>query len=461
MPSVKEPPAGVETIPIPLPSPEAMFRRLTRRRGVAWLDSADTHPQWGRFSVLAAEPVQTLSTSERPLTALQQRLDQTTEGGSLGRAENDSPIPCFCGWIGYIAYDVGRDIETLPARAIDDLAWPVIQMGLYDSVAVYDHQSGKSYIQLVKYPGGSSVETRLAFWRAIATEKPAPSDKMAPPEMIPPPESNIERTDYLTRVARAVEYIRAGDIFQVNLSQRFHSRLPFPAPELYCRLRRTNPASFAAYLKFGRRAVLSSSPELFLLTHGDRVVTRPIKGTRGRGRNPEEDEALKRELLASEKDAAELTMIIDLERNDLGRVCQYGSVRVTAARELETHPTVHHLVGTVEGRLRRNCSLIDLLRATLPGGSITGAPKVRAMEIIEELEPVRRSVYTGSIGVLGWDGSCRLNLAIRTMLADGEDVFWQVGGGIVADSIPQAEYQETLDKGRGLLAALQATKLCS
>jgi para-aminobenzoate synthetase component 1 len=266
--------------------------------------------------------------------------------------------------------------------------------------------------------------------------------------------SNFSCEEYLKAVERAKEYILAGDIFQVNLSQRFEADLTIPPYELYRRLRRINPAPFASYLNFAGVSVVSASPERFLKLQGDWVETRPIKGTRPRGKSAEEDRALAQELLSSIKDRAENVMIVDLERNDLGRVCRYGTVRVVELAILETYPTVFHLTSTVRGRLCPDKTRIDLLKATFPGGSITGAPKVRAMEIIDELEPTRRSVYTGSIGYLSFSGEMDLNIVIRTFLVKEGKAYFQVGGGIVYDSEPEAEYEETLDKAKALFQAL-------
>jgi para-aminobenzoate synthetase component 1 len=268
--------------------------------------------------------------------------------------------------------------------------------------------------------------------------------------------TNLTRDAYLRAVARAREYVIAGDIIQVNLSQRFTVPCPQPPPEVYLRLRRLAPAPFAAYLGFPEVSVLSASPERFLEVRRGRIATRPIKGTRPRGRTPEEDRRLAAELAASEKDRAEHVMIVDLERNDLGRVCRPGSVRVPELMALETYSNVHHLTSTVEGVLRPGVEAVDVLRAAFPGGSVTGAPKIRAMEIIDELEPMRRSVYTGAIGYLGFDGDLDLNIVIRTALLTAGRAHFQVGGAIVYDSDPAAEYRETLDKGRGLAAALGA-----
>jgi len=267
--------------------------------------------------------------------------------------------------------------------------------------------------------------------------------------------SNFSREEYLKAVAVAREYICAGDIFQVNLSQRFAADLSIPPYELYQRLRRINPAPFASYLNFADVVVVGASPERFLKVSGDRVETRPIKGTRPRGKTETEDRALASELLSSVKDRAENVMIVDLERNDIGRVCRYGTVEVTELAILETFPTVFHLTSTVVGRLRPGKGRVDLLKATFPGGSITGAPKVRAMEIIDELEPTRRSVYTGSIGYLSFAGGMDLNIVIRTIIVKNGKAYFQVGGGIVYDSEPEAEYQETLDKGKALVQALR------
>jgi anthranilate/para-aminobenzoate synthase component I len=266
--------------------------------------------------------------------------------------------------------------------------------------------------------------------------------------------STFTRGRYLEAVARAIEYVAAGDVFQVNLSQRFSVPLGEHPAAVYARLRRQSPARYGACLAYDDFAILSNSPELFLrvdppdATGKRRVVTRPIKGTRPRG------EGMAQALLASAKDQAELNMIVDLERNDLGRVCEVGSVRVTEPRSIEAHPTVYHGVATVEGVLRDDVTFVDLLRATFPGGSVTGAPKIRAMEVIEELEPVRRGPYCGAIGYLAGDGSVEFNVAIRTMVIKDGLAHVAVGGGIVADSEPAAEYEETLVKARAMFAAL-------
>jgi aminodeoxychorismate synthase component I len=316
-------------------------------------------------------------------------------------------------WVGYLSYDLGRLFETLPVTAHDDLKLPLFQFALVESGA------------------------------ALACEPVAESGSSA--EFT----STFSRQRYCRAVERVMEYIRSGDVFQVNLSQRFTFKSDLSSETVYHRLLERTPAWYGALLELGDHALICNSPELFLHVRPDRqIITRPIKGTRPRL------PGMDAELLASSKDQAELNMIVDLERNDLGRVCEIGSVKVTQPRVIETHPTVYHGAATIKGVLRPDVGLVDLLRATFPGGSITGAPKIRAMQIIEELEPVRRGPYCGAIGYLAPDGTIRLNIAIRTIIAQGGEFHVPVGGGIVADSDPQAEYEETLVKARAMFAAL-------
>jgi para-aminobenzoate synthetase component 1 len=369
---------------------------------------------------------------------------------------SDFPLPFAGGLIGYWGYDLAPWMEPVVLRARDDIGVPDMYVGWYDAAVVYDHRRGEAW--LVWTAGEDGAEAAALLRRALqqargAAVPQAPARALSRPAELA---GNFTYEQYLNAILRAKEYIAAGDIYQVNLSQRFAARLAVEGWSLYLRLRQTNPAPFAAYLRFGEEVeVLSSSPERFLRLEADGLVeTRPIKGTISRGSTPAEDQRLARQLMDSVKDRAELLMIVDLERNDLGKVCQIGSVHVPALFSLETFETVHHLVGTVHGRLRADKTPLDLLRATFPGGSITGAPKIRAMEIIDELEPTRRAVYTGSVGYISAHGRMDLNIAIRTFIVRRGEAFYQVGGGIVADSDPAAEYQETLHKGRGLAAAL-------
>ena len=329
-------------------------------------------------------------------------------------------------WIGYLGYDLGRLFEVLPARAEDDLRLPLFAFAEFD------------------VRGVARVFNPCVLPARVAKPRHGGA----------PPSSTFTRDRYVAAVRRAMDYIRAGDVFQVNLSQRFAAPLPDDATRIYQGLLESAPARYGAYLDFGDFVLVSNSPELFLRVTPDpagekrEVITRPIKGTRPNVAGAQA------ELRASAKDAAELNMIIDLERNDLGRVCQIGSVRVTQPRTIEAHPTVYHGVATIRGVLRKDIGLVDLLRATFPGGSITGAPKIRAMQIIDELEPVRRGPYCGAIGYLAGDGRIELNVAIRTMIIKDDTVYIPVGGGIVADSEPVAEYEETLVKARAMFNAL-------
>jgi len=425
-----------------------------------FLDSGLPGPRLGRWSFLGAEPLVVLSAKGRALSWREGGAERVEQGNPfealrelIGRwrvEPGDYGVPFVGGLVGCLGYDLCHFVERLPRTAIDDIALPDLHFALYDAVAAYDHLDGQWYAV-------SAAGTERVAWLDALLASARPDRRFADlPASGEPIRVNFTREAYLAAVERSIDYIAAGDIFQVNLSQRFDTLIAVPPVELYRRLRAANPAPFAAYLSLDGDggAVLSSSPERFLKVEGERVETRPIKGTRPRGGTADEDRHLADELRSSIKDAAELTMIVDLERNDLGRVCDYGSVAVTEHKALEAYASVFHLVSTVEGRLHPRHDLVDLLKATFPGGSITGAPKVRSMEIIDELEPTQRSVYTGSIGYIGADGRLDLNIAIRTILVKGNRAFAQVGGGIVADSDPAAEYQETLDKGERLFRAL-------
>jgi para-aminobenzoate synthetase component 1 len=376
--------------------------------------------------------------------------------------------PLVAGAMGYFAYDLGRCVERIPDDTTDDVPVADCHLGFYGAVAALDHVQRRAWVSAIGAPESDPRSARaLAEKRAaelaerIAAAAEHGSSEVAPRQLRGQGpalriSSNFARQDYLRAVARTKEYIAAGDIYQANLSQRLSAPLATTPFALYQRLARENPAPFAAYFETSDAAVVCCSPERFLQVRGREVETRPIKGTRPRGRTPEEDARLAAELLASVKDRAENVMIVDLERNDIGRVCEFGSVHVPELFALESFATVHHLVSTVRGRLRPEETAVDCLRACFPGGSITGAPKVRAMEIIEELEPTRRGVYTGAIGYLCFSGDMDLNIVIRTVVVKEGTAYFQVGGGIVADSDPQAEYEETLDKARALGKALAA-----
>lgn len=449
------------------PSMEEVFHRLAHTPYACFLDSSLLMERLGRYSFIGYQPFLVLSTrghrcqwltregsgwetEENPFTALRRALRSFRLVGA--EAVETAVLPPFTGGgMGYLAYELGRYIERLPGRAVDDLGLPELCFAFYDRVLAHDHSEGRTWLFLLHPQDPDSVEREALWWED------------AEPPSYPAPEgagevsfvSNFTREEYVRAVRRVKEYIYAGDIYQANLSQRFHTTLRDHPWILYRRLRRLNAAPFAAYFNAVEGQICSSSPERFLKGEGRRVETRPIKGTRRRSEDPEEDRRLADELMASAKDRAELSMIVDLERNDLGRVCSYGSVVVEEHAVIEHYATVHHLVSTVVGELHPGKDVVDLLRASFPGGSITGAPKIRSMEIIDELEPTARSVYTGSIGYLGFNGNFDLNIAIRTVIVKGNTAYFQVGGGIVADSVPEEEYQETLDKGKAIFASLQ------
>jgi len=381
-------------------------------------------------------------------------------------------LPPFQGGAaGLFGYELARSLEKLPAAATDDLPLPALAIGLYDVVFAFDHAKKQAWILSQGFPETDSSARRERAQARLTqaqqwlrdTQSPATCGLAAKTQSelakqfdvcINGFTTNLSAEAYLAMVERAIQYIYAGDVFQVNLAQRLLCPARCGSLELYLRLRKQNPASYAGFLNLGPWQICSTSPECFLTLRGREVETRPIKGTRGRSQNPEADLFVGDELQLSEKDRAENVMIVDLMRNDLSRVCEAESVHVAKLCQLETYAYVKHLVSVVRGTLRADATAFDLLRACFPGGSITGAPKIRAMEIIAELEPTARGAYCGSLGYLGFDGQMDSSILIRTVTA-GEG-WWQlpVGGGIVAQSDPNDEYRETWHKARGLLSTL-------
>ncbi len=423
--------------------------RWPEDRPLAMLHSGRLDARWSRWSVLA-EPVGTFCSGADGRATCTGQLPAWT------RPLRDHPLHDLrtalvsggdAPWIGYLGYDLGRWIEVLPHHAVDDRAASVVCLGHCPGYLLHDALTGR-WSAGGTWHGGGYPDLPHAPLRNRRFEAG-------------PPTSIVHRGAYEAAVAEALELIGQGDIFQVNLSQRFTAPFSGAAPgatrTLYRRLATVSPAWYGAYLEPGgptgtAPVIASTSPELFLEMHTDRrVTTRPIKGTRPADVDPSE-------LRHSEKDTAELNMIVDLLRNDLGRVCAYGSVQVEQPRTIESHPTVHHGVATITGRLHPSKDVVHLLRATMPGGSVTGAPKIRAMQIIDALEPVRRGPYCGAIGLLTVQ-RCHLNVAIRTMAVDpvAQRVDFSVGGGIVADSTPSNEFDETIDKAAAMLAALRHT----
>lgn len=444
------------------------FQRLAHLPHVTFFDSATSSDGQARYSFLAVDPFQWFSQSTadgNPLADLEQAWKRY-------ETASRQDLPPFQGGVaGLFSYELSRTLEKLPAPRQNDIAVPALAVGLYDTVLAFDHQSGQNWIIAQGFP---EIDLQARQQRAEARirqiqqwlEQPIQQTYFSAAEHsadvaeqfdvgLGEVTSNLSPDAYRLRVEQAVEYIHAGDIFQVNFSQRLLRAATCDSVELYLRLREHNPAPYSGYLDLGDCQVCSTSPECFLTLRDGEVETRPIKGTRGRSGQPEADLFAGDALQLSEKDRAENVMIVDLLRNDLSRVCKPDSVHVTKLCEVETYATVKHLVSTVRGTLQKGASPFDLLRACFPGGSITGAPKIRAMEIIAELEPTARGAYCGSLAYIGFDGQMDSNILIRTVTAGMG--WWQmpVGGGIVAQSTPDDEYRETWHKARGMLQAIQ------
>ena len=441
--------------------PFEVFRALSVLRNCFFLDSSlNSNYYLGRYSFLGAEPFFILKKDKgTPFMELRQMLNKY----KISLSNTD--IPFLGGAVGYCAYDPALLLadkiknENPPYAKVPDYLF-----GFYNTIIIIDHLKRLLFIFSAGFP-----ETNYRTSRALAEanfkkiynllshfkkqqhlQKKDTGSRRISAQL----ESNFTKDNYIKAVKKAKDYIKKGDIYQVNLSQGFHAKTHFTALEIYQRLRKISPAYFNAYFDAGAHQILSSSPEGFLRLEGDIVVTRPMKGTRPRSPIRSRDRKFRKDLLGSLKDKAELLMIVDLERNDLGRVCNYNSITVPKLRQLEEYNTVFQTTATVKGRLHKDKDRIDLLRACLPGGSITGCPKIRAMEIIQELEPTQRSIYTGSLGYLSFCGNMDLNILIRTILKKGKDISFGVGGRIVADSQPEAEYRETLVKAKGMMEAI-------
>ncbi|MCS6850374.1 MAG: aminodeoxychorismate synthase component I [Gemmataceae bacterium] len=466
---------------VPPPDPWEVCHRLADLPHLLFLDSGGDHPELAHCSYVTADPFVWLTARDRLVTRNGQALGEADPFAVLAEelarfgSEPIAGLPPFQGGAaGLFSYDLCHHLERLPRPRFDEFAVPDLAVGLYDWVVAFDWAQGRAWIISTGWPETEAARrerraVRRRRWlreRLQAVAPPPPRwGPVAEPLVLQAPTvpagplpgvlSNFSRADYLAAVQRAIDYVHAGDCFQVNLSQRLLYPAQLPPLELYRRLRERNPAPFAGYFDLGDFVLASASPERFLRLEQGVVTTRPIKGTRPRLADPSEDAARRRDLLASTKDRAENVMIVDLLRNDLGRVCRYGSIRVEALCRLETFRFVHHLVSEVRGELRPGLGPIDLLRATFPGGSVTGAPKIRAMEIIAELEPTARGPYCGSLGWISFAGDMDCNILIRTFTIGRGWCQFPVGGGIVADSTPEREYDETWHKAEGLLRALR------
>lgn len=418
------------------------------------LDSAMDENRLGRYSFISANPFKVLKYKDSkndPLEELRNELKNY-------KKSNKTDLPFVGGAVGYLSYDLCHYIEKLKRTSIDDVKIPDLYFGIYDWTIVVDHLQDKTYLASPDIDIDKenklldSAENRIIEAQKNGISPLCYEEKEFPKTKV---KSNFKKDEYIKAVDKVREYIKAGDIYQANLTQRFKGKVSMNSYELYRDLRRFSPAPFGAFLNFEDVNIISNSPERFIKCVDNIIETRPIKGTRPRGKTVEEDLIFREELLNSEKDKSELLMIVDLERNDLGRVSKIGTVKVPELFKLEEYSNVHHLVATVVGEISEDKDSVDIIKSTFPGGSITGAPKIRAMEIIDELEGVQRSVYTGSIGYIGFDGVLDLNIAIRTIIKKEEDIYFQVGGGITWDSNPQEEYEETLHKAQSIMKALR------
>jgi len=440
------------------PDSAERFEAIADEPWSVFLDSGRPRSTMGRFDILAARPYVTLVT-RGGMTEIRERNRPTLSPADpfellrryLAADGHPTALPFAGGAIGYFGYDLARRIEQLPSHARDAEAIPDMAIGIYDWAVIVDHAQRASWL----VGSGRDARTDASWNELIALFSDTPHVTARRPFQVGPVSCNFTPDSYRQAFSRVQHYIRAGDCYQVNLAQRFAAEVSGDHWLGYQTLRRLNPAPYSAYLNFPGARILSSSPERFLEVKQGRVETKPIKGTRPRAAAPEADSALARELRDSTKDRAENLMIVDLLRNDLGKVCQAGSVAVPRLFEVESFATVHHLVSTVTGRLDRDIDAVGLLRAAFPGGSITGAPKIRAMEIIEELEPNRRGVYCGAVGWLGFNGDMDTNIAIRTMVSSDHSLRFWAGGGLVADSRADDEYQECLDKASAMLKLMR------
>ncbi len=489
-----------------------IFQSLKDHRDIFFLDSAVPGNPFSKYSFIGVEPFlkikltgsttviemgnETIRKCGDPFEHLRDILNEF-EIKDLNDDSRIKDIPFLGGAVGYISYDMCHFIENVPYTTIDDVGFPEMCFGFFDTFVMFENGSDRCYIISLKFKSSDNAEDKIdrmikrihqGYVRGKVDGSKQDCGKLT--KLLNPINlelseqlfqsvndlqmtanrgnvtSTFTKEGYIDAVIRAKEYINAGDIYQVNLSQRFKAETEMLPYELYERLRVINPSPFSSFMGFDGFYTISSSPERLLCTRAvdnnnrfniKREVTaqiRPIKGTRPRCVDLAADMKIRDELLCSVKDNAELTMIVDLERNDLGRVCDYGSVNVVEKKVLESYATVHHLVSTIEGNLNRKHDIVDLIKAVFPGGSITGAPKIRAMEIIDELESTRRSVYTGAIGYIGFDGNIDLSMAIRLFMMKDGMAYFQVGGGIVADSDPVCEYEETLHKAYALMKAI-------
>ena len=423
------------------------------------LGGSNLNSERNRYSYFAAEPVeifeffadQTNPFEKLKIILEKYHLEEGLDGVFAG------------GWVGFFSYDLNRFIENVPACGTDDIKLPLIRLLFYDKVVCFDHLRSCFYLFAIELPNDTkSGEEKIAHLKNILNQAAdikdtillEPCDNFNASEFC----SNITKDYYLDAIAKIKRYIYDGDVYQINFSQRFSAKFNREPYKLFLWQNKFNPSPYSAYIDAGDYKIVSASPKLFININNGIITTCPIKGTRPRTHNKSVDEKNHKDLVENEKEKAELDMIIDLERNDLGRICEYGTIKLAKRRDIEAFSTVFHAVATIEGKLREKIDFVDILKAIFPGGSITGAPKISAMKIINELEPTARGIYTGSIGWFDLKGNACLNIAIRTIIIRSGVAFAQTGGGIVADSDAQSEWQETLVKAKALLAGIKAVK---
>lgn len=417
-------------------SPEIsqIIQMVAQNPGSFFLDSSDsTHPR-SRYSYAGINPQKIISGDDSPWLKLEEAY--ATKNRIL---------------VGYLSYESGINRELVPQALPTVVPIPLYQFGAFDSILMLDHREKKSF--LISWSlSPDQLKKEENVWRDALEKTFIHPEKNQASFDIQIPWSFAA---YENKIGKIKKYLEAGDIYQINLTGRFEGKTDWSTQDIYNRLRQISPAPYSALINGGSFQILSASPESFIEIKDEKIFTKPIKGTRKRGKTLEEDKQLRTELLSSVKDRAELLMIVDLERNDLGKICEYGSVKADPIFEVESFAQVHHLVATISGRLKKNITPIDALKSIFPGGSVTGAPKIRAMEIIAELEENPRSVYTGALGFIWPDGTSAFNIPIRTLTKSDKKVYFHAGGGIVADSDPREEYEEMLLKTEGILKALQ------
>lgn len=414
----------------------------------------------GRYSFIGFEPFLTIKSKDRdifingkhyngnPIKILKKRI-------SLFKSIRHKELPLFFGGaVGYFSYDISHFFEKLPKNAPDDLKIPDMYFLFINKSIIFDNLKNELFIVVLGNDYEKSLNKLIRIKKIIKGK--AKKDMQGKKIQCSPLKSNFKKSEYLKSIEKIKEYIKAGDTFQVNLSQRMEAGISGDSLSIFENLIKINPSPFSALMEFGDFSIISSSPERLVRLENGIVSTRPIAGTRPRGKTPEEDLRLEKELRSSIKELAEHTMLVDLERNDLGKVCDYGSVKLTETMIIEKYSHVMHLVSNIIGKLHKDKDQFDLLKAVFPGGTITGCPKIRTMGIIEELEPTARGPYTGSLGYFNFAGDMDFNIIIRTLLMKGNKIYTQAGGGIVADSVPEEEYKETLYKAQAMIKAIKS-----